>query len=451
MPIVEPSDELMLPEGARLLHIGPMKTGTTALQAAARRRRRELLDHGLRYPGKRLNHRAEVGALFGWNVHQSQRAGPVSRKAGSSSNTGGVPPREKWDQLKAEIDADTTRRVLVTHEFISRATDRQARRIVDELDPDRVHVAITLRSPSAILPSLWVQGLKASGQTEPFDDWVARIYGENAGQRMSSQFHRAHDQGKLVARWARIVGPEKVTVVVADKTRPNLLTDAFENLLGLPANELAHDPADQHSVNRSLTAVEAELFRRLNITLRDEGVDWNTYQRLDRNGAIRRLLDQRVPPADEPRLCLPAWAAKPARQEGERFAERIRQSGVRVIGDLDNLHAEPPAPEQVNVDQLPIDIGVDALAGALIAGQKAQTAAAKRARKLANERGTDSAERAPANPTSGNPAVGGEPKGRIVDSRLAGLLSRVGSTATDVARGIVLKFRQLKARRTSRR
>ena len=424
MAIVEPSDELILPEGARLLHIGPMKTGTTALQAAARRQRRKLLDHGLRYPGKGLNHRAPIGALFGWNVHQAQRDGPLNAKAGP--HTGGVPPQEKWDQLKAEIDAESARRVLVTHELISRATTRQARQLVDELDPDRVHVAITLRAPAAILPSLWVQRLKAAGETQPLDDWVAQIYGENLGQKMPKGFHRGHDQAELVARWADIVGPEKVTVVVADKTRPSLLTDTFESLLGLPAGELAHDPTDQHSVNRSLTAVEAELFRRLNITLRDEGVNWNTYQKLDRNGAIRRLLDQRHPPDEEPRLRLPTWAAKAARQDGEQFARCIRQSGVRVVGDLDNLHVEPPATEQANVDQLPIDIGVDALAGALIAGQKAQATAAKQARKHANAAGTGSAEGAPA-----RSAAGVTPKGWVTARRLAHSLSRARSTVID--------------------
>src|SRR5207249_2973145 len=44
--------KLLLPEGTRLVHIGPPKTGTTAVQGAFHARRREVLAQGVRYAGR---------------------------------------------------------------------------------------------------------------------------------------------------------------------------------------------------------------------------------------------------------------------------------------------------------------------------------------------------------------------------------------------------------------
>ena len=54
-----------LPERSILLHIGPYKTGTSALQAAAARLRPELLAHGVRYPGTAKSHRIQTNAFSG--------------------------------------------------------------------------------------------------------------------------------------------------------------------------------------------------------------------------------------------------------------------------------------------------------------------------------------------------------------------------------------------------
>src|SRR5699024_8301505 len=138
-----------LPERTRLLHIGPMKTGTSALQTAARDRRQQLLDHGVRYPGTRTNHRTELGALLEISTVVRDRRQPLGPDT-AGIDDGGVPERHHWETLRREIEADTERRILVTHEFASQADETGSHRMIDALGTDRLHVAITVRAPTVI-------------------------------------------------------------------------------------------------------------------------------------------------------------------------------------------------------------------------------------------------------------------------------------------------------------
>lgn len=364
MPESAHGESLLLPERARLLHIGPMKTGTTSLQSTVRDRRTELLDHGVLYPGKRLNHRREIGALTGRGVALHAKSGSIHPR---DQLADGVPPRREWDDLMAEVNAETSRRVLISHELIGDSSDELAQQFIDELGP-RTHVVITLRSPAAILPSQWCQSLK-SARFEEFDAWLERVF-SRAKPPMSDRFQRAQDQAGIVERWSNIVGPDKVTVVIVDKSQPDLLGHAFEDLLGLPRDFLSAENNNGATSNRSMTLTEAEYIRRINKTLADESVDWTTYTRVFRNGVIDRILAKRVPPPDEPRVRLPTWAAELAVERGRTYADAIAQSGVRVVGDLASLYAPTSQSSSDAAVNLPPDLGVEAVVGAVHAARK---------------------------------------------------------------------------------
>ena len=69
-------ERLLLPEGTRLVHIGPHKTGTTSLQAALYAARPALLEQGVRHVGKTRNPASAVRAVTGQNapdLHQDRR------------------------------------------------------------------------------------------------------------------------------------------------------------------------------------------------------------------------------------------------------------------------------------------------------------------------------------------------------------------------------------------
>jgi hypothetical protein len=344
-----------LPPDVRLLHIGLAKTGTTALQSTARERRAALLEHGVRYPGSGLNHREAVSALmgrrWGWN-------GPGAR----------VPGMGHWDRLMREVEAETARRVWISHEFAAESDDETARRFAEALG-ERLHVVVTLRPYAALLVSSWQQYLK-TGVTRTFDRWLEAVLADPPDESVTPTFHRRSNQGGVVRRWAAAVGADHLTAVVVDKAAPTRLTDAFEALLDLPPGFLVDESLGGLQANRSLSAQESEVLRRLNERLQDQGVEWREYDTLLRKGGLGRLMQARTPGPEEDALVLPAWAAERASELGRRYAEEIAESGVRVIGDLAVL-AEPaegvqePPPPPTTVD---LDVAVELAVGLLSAG-----------------------------------------------------------------------------------
>lgn len=330
------------------------------------------------YPGTRKNHRIEFCAFMGMPDPLISVSGDARTSLGASrAEATRVPPTSEWTSLMADIEAEPSRRVLVSHESAASASAPMARKFVDQLGDGRAHVVITLRSPAAMLPSRWVERLK-SGASVTFEDWLARVYGRTRPP-IPERLARTLDLAGLVERWADAAGPENVTVIIADEADKNLLTDAFEDLLGLPARTLTGVVADGADANRSMSLPEAELFRRLNATLSSmPEVPWPVYLYVVR-GAVAQVLGQRVPDDEEPRVRMPRWAAELAMEDGRRYAKRIANSGVRIVGDLENLHrARPVRDETARLDESwPSSLAVEALTGAVLGTVKVQRRSAR--------------------------------------------------------------------------
>lgn len=237
------------------------------------------------------------------------------------------------------------------------------------------------------MPSLWAQSVRDDAQTEPFEPWLRRFFGEDHDHPIADRYRRGYQQDQLVERWAELVGPERVTVIIADSSRPALLTNSFEAMLGLPADALAWSER-----NRSLTADETELLRHANIELRERGADWRTFYTLVRKGAVQLGPERRVPPPDARRVVLPPWAAEIADADGRAFATELADSPVRVVGDLDILAAPSLRAEWQPVDNVPIDVGSDALAAAVLSGQESRLRFVRDAKVLSGKLRTAQAE-----------------------------------------------------------
>ncbi len=312
---------LLLPAGTRLVHIGPPKTGTTTVQAALYAARPAMRAQGVRHAGRNRNAARPAQAVTG---------------KPSSFIGGAVPQIREWHGLVREIRRAREARVVVSSEFFADASAEAIRVIAREIEPDRIHVAVTLRPLARILPSQWQQYVQ-DGTGMSFDAWLHAML-DGPGSSVTPSFWQRHDQGGLVSRWADVVGPDRVTVIAVDDRDRGSVLRVFEQLLGLRAGTLA---LQSDLDNRSMTLPEIEAVRAFNRAFKARGLPRPLLSRVIHFGAAR-YMKRLEPEPDSPRLELPGWAIDPTIAIARRAVETIRSAGVRVTGDLDAL-AEVPA------------------------------------------------------------------------------------------------------------
>ncbi|MDP3968862.1 MAG: hypothetical protein Q8Q02_11325 [Nocardioides sp.] len=153
-------EDLLLPPATRLLHIGPQKTGTTAIQGAMHRRREALREHGVVYPGRGSRPREGVWAALGLQV-------PFTRPN---------PRIERWHALAEEVRSAATMRVCVSTEDFAKADLAGARTVVRDLGQDHPHVVAVAKRLDRLLPSQWQQRVKMRLSTLTWEEWLSRVH-----------------------------------------------------------------------------------------------------------------------------------------------------------------------------------------------------------------------------------------------------------------------------------
>jgi hypothetical protein len=335
-----------VPEGGILLHVGMHKTGTTALQGMFAAAGDRLLDAGVFYPPTPL------GAH-----HRGARAVTEHRAYRDDA----PPGIAEWESVVTAVRGSTSPRVLISSEYLAGADTSQRQRILDDLGPDRVHIVVTVRNFTRVAVSLWQQTLKR-GRAATLDEWLERSFRRTDAQP-DPHFWARHDPSVVAAAWAELLGADRVTAVVLDERDHDVLPGAFEQLLGLAPGTLS--TTEVSYTNRGMTAVECEVIRQVNAALRSQ-LNGTEYHALIRSGAIRNIVESRTPPDSEPRLSTPDWVADQAVAEGQRVAEALTTSGVRVIGDLGNLTtrvASGRIDAGADFDDVPVDLAVTGLVG----------------------------------------------------------------------------------------
>lgn len=373
-----------LPAGARLLHVGPHKTGTTALQSAFHLARKAAAEQGVRY------------------LSRSQHDARAARYVTDRMVAGRDPARAEkaWRSVVEGLTAPGPERRVFSSEFLSDATDEQVARIVGEVGAEDLWVVVTLRPLARILSSQYQQGLQRQSR-HTYDAWLRMVLADDVSDPEPREFWNRHRHDALARRWSGHVGAERVIVVVLDPRDHTFLPHTFEQLLGLSRETLAGQDARE---NRSLTADEAEVLRRFNGSYADLGLQPDHYVRLFRH--LKDHLKERAPGPGEAPLVTPDWAVERANAIGAAMAAAIRDLGVPVYGDLDSISATRPS----GVDATPeppaaIDAGVAAWFGAGLA--------------LAAERLVAQSPAAP-------PPAAPEPTAAVPTGGLRGRLSRRG-------------------------
>lgn len=346
-----------LAPGEVLLHIGPPKTGTTALQNSLAHARPALKSQGVLYPGKKFSHWTPSCSVLGIATTAHPADPPV--------------PPQVWDRFVARVGRRKDRAVVSSEQFAD-ASPELARRIVDDLGgPDTVRILLTLRPLAMILPSSWQQSLKSgapkpmpgalrkvkSRLVKPYDQWLREtLDGKN------DTFWGRFDYAGLLRRWSAIVGPERVAVIVVDSGDPlRILRDA-EQVIGLSPDTLQRVVT---KTNRSLSYEEAALVRQWLVQVEQKlPLPAEQYHQWIRRGALWGLVDGRQPGPDEHAIRTPDWALEAVDVRTRSMIDAIRSDGVAVYGDLDDLVvAQAPTANPGAVNTVPVDVAIEMLMG----------------------------------------------------------------------------------------
>jgi len=339
--------DLLLPPSSILLHIGPFKTGSSALQMALHSRRTDLLELGVLYPGTEYRHVRPVAAVMG--------RGPR-----------GVPevPEQEWLDLLDEIGRVAAPLTVLSNEGLSTAGPRTIRRIVGDLGAERVHVVRVERRLDRLLPSAWQERIKSSNETRPYpeflDDTLTAEPATAKGKRAS--FWAAHSLEKFLDRWCHVLPDDRIHIVVADDRDPLVTTAVFERMLGLPPGTL--DPTQRP--NTSLSWERVELCRRLNQVFDERGWSDRLRRRLLQQSVVGGLRDAAIGEHDSR---IPPVSGKRLVRTAELSDSRIRlltTTGVDVIGDpeLTRVTHDASAPP-IEDPELPTTIDIAAVVAAI--------------------------------------------------------------------------------------
>ncbi|MGC4112782.1 MAG: hypothetical protein QM747_20645 [Nocardioides sp.] len=164
----------LLPERAVLVHIGPYKTGTTAIQTSLHEHRDDLVAHGITYPGRFHRQMRPSWALLG-----RSRVGEARVPIG------------EWDAMADEVRAAEGRVVISSEDFAS-ARPQHVRRLVEDLGADRVHVLVVARRLDKLLPSAWQERVKSVNETRTYDAWLREVLGPERDGGAARTFWHNH-------------------------------------------------------------------------------------------------------------------------------------------------------------------------------------------------------------------------------------------------------------------
>lgn len=346
------NDDLLLPEGSVLLHIGPQKTGSTAIQQAMHGAREQLAERGVLYPGPQFRPLEAGWAVLGAGA-------PVGRPA---------PRLESWHRLVSDVRSTALPRACVSNEDFARADDAAVERIVTGLGADRLHVVFVARRLDQLLPSQWQERLKAR-MTWSYPDFLTRMAAPDDGDWEWWMMWAAQDAAQVVDRWAQHVDRERITVIVSDEDDHGLVPRTFSRMLGLP-EEMLRPPTDRS--NRSLTFPEAEALRRVNQAFADNpGWTPEQYWRIVQVGVSGAL--KASPRAECPQRIpgLPASVLDVVNARADAQADAVESAGVQVVGDPASLRTRgrvAPDDSQVAFDTVatvPLDLLGTVVTGAV--------------------------------------------------------------------------------------
>ncbi|MDQ2623691.1 MAG: hypothetical protein M3Y20_00885 [Actinomycetota bacterium] len=309
-----------LPDGTRLVHVGPPKTATTSIQASFHASRKELKKHSVRYAGKSRHSRSAATA-----VAMEKLSVEFTRKA-----------LDQWEDLAREMRESDARITVLSSEGLSYADEVRGAAITEAVGGN-AQVVITMRSPARMVPSVWQQRVRR-GSAQTLDGWVRQVFDRDAdGALTDAHYWKRFGLEELIATWSAVVGSENVTVVIVDPRDHAMAYHAFEQLLGVPRGTLTQVKA---MANESFPFAELETIRTFNEAFYAAGGTRKIWLRTIRKRGFGEFKygEEKLPGA---KVEVPRWVAEAGNEVARGWIPLLEQHPGRVIGDPANLLEDP--------------------------------------------------------------------------------------------------------------
>lgn len=334
-----------------VIHVGFHKSGTTALQEALFVQRDQLLSEGISYPsiGKKAHHR------LAWSLTQ--------RPWGWKNRGGKITPASEWKKAIKKINSSSVETVVLSSEFFSELKPEKIRQIKQDVLGRKVEIVFTIRPLAKLLSSSYQQYLKY-GTKANYSDWLHSVLDQPGTSKVNPTFWMRHMHGDVVGRWVEEFGHENVSVIAVDESKPELLFDSINGILGLSSNPLV---PQENGSNRSLSIEELSLLLEINRSFPKDR-EWSEYLTFVRNGFVRELTDNIPVKPGQDKLPTPAWAVAKANEIAKISREKIQGLAVKTYGDISSID-KANVPEGEPIYSTAIDI--ETIAKVLLAFNRA--------------------------------------------------------------------------------
>ena len=310
----------MAADGGRrlVLHVGLHKTGTTYLQSVLRANRDALAAQGVWVPVPGDDD-VPSPTMAAWDLR-----GRRSERSGDRRQVG------QWDALCAAAARSPMPVAIVSAESLSLLTRRQASRAVAGFADRSPTVVVTCRDLGRVLVSAWQESVK-NGAVADWTTYVAMVRDREArGRDPARGFWLNHDLSAVLGVWGHAVPADRLVVVTLPPAGapPGTLLARFSAAVGIDPSAL--DDSSAHA-NPGLGVAGIEVVRRLNLRL---GGRLNGRQH---DHAVRSVVSGGLRAAGDERIGLPGEELPWLTGEARRTIAGVQRSGVRVVGDLDDL------------------------------------------------------------------------------------------------------------------
>jgi hypothetical protein len=318
------------------VHIGPPKTGTTAVQLAAKQARDLLVNRaGIDYitsAGDKEHALHATLDLIGSRTLNAQDLANMKESKGS------------WRRLKDSILKSQAESGFISSEALAAFNAEDIQQFKHELMPMAFHLIITTRSLLELIPSQWQQWVKG-GEQEGLEQFVQRAIREYQSPA-NSYFWNVHNTAEVAQRWINGLQPDHVSLIVVNKRFPSETFRQFELVLGITEPILSRETSE-HS-NASLTLEEVTFIQLLRSAIQlDPGKKKRVYVPTNSRDDIANIKVRGESRKMLHKISVPDAYVSAVLEIQDDIMNKVASLGITVLGDPTALLAQPTLPASI--------------------------------------------------------------------------------------------------------